>query len=449
MLDVDATRRKFIDWLRSPAFDGQFNAINPRSTWPFWVGGILVVTMVGVLPGIGFLIYGWRRESARKAARKEVHLAFSHQQPLLCCLIIGNRNLFRTKGAMAPALLIGTFENLDMAGIEEMETAAQLIASLYGEDPASVPAELREVCTMVNDDAYKPDRRRPVPAHLFPNRKFLLFDAVLLGDHFESGSIDNPYIPCIAQPGAKGSIAQLPPAAVVLRELPKPAYEPNIIEHKTPETPPPLVAPISENLDEIEKHITKHLGEPERVFHELISTTVHIDVHIVAATAERPWVSLVTSGMSDIPMTTPEGAEDFRFAELMMRLPADWKFEEGTMSDEANYWPIRALKFLARFAHEHQTWLSYGHTIPNGNPPNPIAEGLPFTGFVLSMPWIGGEEFSVLRLANGTPVWFWSLIPLHTSEADFKLAHGADALFEKIGQAGYSDLFDPARPAVA
>jgi hypothetical protein len=448
MLDEDATRRKFIDWLRSPAFDGQFNAINPRSNWPFWVGGILVVTMIGVLPGIGFLIYGWRRESARKAARKDVHLAFSHQQPLLCCLIIGNRNLFRTKGAMAPALLIGTFENLDMAGIEEMETAAQLIASLYGEDPASVPAELREVCTMVNDDAYKPDRRRPVPAHLFPNRKFLLFDAVLLGDHFESGSIDNPYIPCIAQPGAKGSIAQLPPTVVVLRELPKPVYEPNIIEHKTPETPPPLVAPISENLDEIEKHITKHLGVPERVFHELISTTVHIDVHIVPATAERPWVSLVTSGMSDIPMTTPEEVEVWRFAELMIRLPADWKLGEEAFKQEENYWPIRWLKILARLPHEYESWLSYGHSIPNGDPPEPFAPGMPFAGMILTWPSIGGEELATLYLADGTPVHFWSLIPLHPSEISFKLKHGSDPLLEKLAAAGYSDLYDPRRPAV-
>jgi Suppressor of fused protein (SUFU) len=449
MLDIIATRRNFINWLRSPAFDGQFNAINKRATWPFWVGGILIVTLIGVLPGIAFLIYGWRRESARKAARRDVHLAFARHQPILCCLIIGNQTLFRTKGAMAPALLVGTFGDQDEDVLDDLESAAQLFAQLYGEDPAKVPAELREACAMVNDDSYKPDRRQPMPPHLFPERNFWLFDTVLLGDHFDSGSIDSPYIPCMATPGPQGTIAQMPPRVAVYRQIPKPAYNPNIIQHKTPETQPPLVAPISENIDAVVKHIAKHLGEPERVFHELISTTVHIDVHIVDATPDRPWVSLVTSGMSDIPMITPEGAEEFRFAELMMRLPADWDLGSGGLANEPNHWPIRTLKFLARFAHEHETWLGYGHSIPNGNPPEPISSDLPFAGMILSVPWIGGEEFAVLRLPDGAAVRIWSIIPLHPSEIAFKLTHGSEAFFDKLATAGYSDLFDPARPPVA
>lgn len=446
MLDTAATKRNFNDWVRSPAFDGQFDATVKRAVWPFWVGGLLVVSMVGILPGIAFLIYGWRRESVRKSARRDAHLAFANHQPILCLLIIGNQSLFRTKGAIAPALLLGTFENQDESVLDDMDQAASLIGQLYGENPNDVPPELREVCAMVNDDQYQPDRRRAVPAHLFPHRKLWLFDAILLGDHFDSGMIDNPYIPCLVTPGVQGSITQLPPKLAVFKA---PAYNPNIIQHSTPSSPPPLVAPVSENLDAIENHIATHLGEPASVFHEIISTTVHIDVHIVAATPEKPWISLVTSGMSDIPMNTPEGAEEFRLAELMIRLPADWPLDEESIKQESNYWPIRTLKFLARFAHEYQTWLGYGHSIPNGNPPAPVAPNLPFVGMLLSVPWVGGEEFAVLYLPDGSPVRFWSVIPLHPSEVDFKLAHGADAFFEKLATAGHSDLFDPTRPPVA
>lgn len=38
--------------------------------------------------------------------------------------------------------------------------------------------------------------------------------------------------------------------------------------------------------------------------------------------------------------------------------------------------------------------LIYGHSIPNGNPPEPFAPGCPFTGVVLSPPWTGGEGFA-------------------------------------------------------
>jgi hypothetical protein len=446
MLDIEGTRKAFNNWVRSPAFDGQFNAIAKRAVWPFVAGGVLMVSVVGIIPGIGLLIYGWRRESARKAARRDAHLAFSSHVPILCTLVIGNRDLFRKKGAMAPALLVGGFDCQDEAALNDTLQVAFLIAKLYGQDPARVEPEHREACMLVNDDTFRPDRRRPVPSHLSPNRKLWLFDTILLGDHFDSGSIDNPFIPCMATPGPQGLIAQLPPGVAVFKTAKR---EPNIIHHKAPVETPPLVAPLSENLEAIEAHIARHLGEPASVFHELISTTVHIDIHIVRPSRERPWISLVTSGMSDIPMNAPEGSEAWRFAELMIRLPADWKLDEESLKDEAHYWPLRWLKNLARFAHEYETWLSYGHSIPNGNPPVPLGPGVPFSGVVLSSPWYGGEEFTTLYLPDGTPVHFWSLIPVYPSEMDFKLEHGSDALFGRLGAAGYSDLLEPARQPVA
>jgi hypothetical protein len=250
----------------------------------------------------------------------------------------------------------------------------------------------------------------------------------------------------MADPRPDGPIQQLPPHLAVFTA---PPGDPQIIRHHAPASPPPLVAPHSDNLEAIEKHIAEHLGEPATVFHEIISTTVHIDVHLVPATPDRPWVSLVTSGMSDLPMTAPEGAEDCRFAELMTRLPPDWPLTQEAFQDERNYWPLRWLKQLARLPHEYQTWLSYGHSIPNGDPPAPLAPGLPFVGVVLSPPWIGGDGFQTLHLADGTPVRFWSLVPLHPSEIDFKLRHGTGELFQRLAAVGASDLVDLDRPPVA
>ena len=147
-------------------------------------------------------------------------------------------------------------------------------------------------------------------------------------------------------------------------------------------------------------------------------------------------------------MTTPEGAEEWRFAELMIRLPHGWPLDPESLEDERNYWPIRWLKQLSRFPHEFETWIGYGHSIPNGDPPEAFASGVPFAGMVLTPPWIGGDDFATLRLKDGTPVHFWSLIPLYPSEIDFKLAHGSEALFEKYVAAGHSDIVDFQRAPV-
>lgn len=63
----------------------------------------------------------------------------------------------------------------------------------------------------------------------------------------------------------------------------------------------------------------------QTVFHEIISDKVHIDIHVVAPSKKFPWYTLVTSGMSDVPMRAPEQYPDLAFAELFLCLPPDWK----------------------------------------------------------------------------------------------------------------------------
>ncbi|MFC7336967.1 suppressor of fused domain protein [Haloferula chungangensis] len=441
MLDIPATRARFDDWVRSPAFDAHFNSVVKPSVFPFIFGGLLLFSLIGIPLGLALIYRGFKKNRLRKEARRDATEAYTHHEVILCTVIIANQALLRKKGAVAPALLIGEFGASDEASLDACGEVALLLCEVYGEDPSQVAPELQEACRLVNDDTFRDSRRRPIPAHLSKGRQLWLFDTILQADSMPALQ-ECPYIPCLAPPGPTGPIMQLPPEVLVFKP------EQQVIRHKAPATPPPIVAPHSDNLEAVEQHIETHLGCPENVFHELISTTVHIDVHIVPATPERPWISLVTSGMSDIPMSTPEGAEEWRFAELMIRLPEGWPLDQASFEDERNYWPIRWLKQLSRFPHELETWIGYGHSIPNGDPPEAFAPGVPFSGIVLSPPWIGGEGFSTLYLNDGTPVHFWSLIPLHASEIEFKLAHGSEALFERIAAAGHSDLVDIQRPAV-
>src|SRR5215831_18616558 len=143
-------------------------------------------------------------------------------------------------------------------------------------------------------------------------------------------------------------------------------------ERKWEAAPPP-----SQGIEEIEKHVATYFGAPATVFHEIVSDLVHIDVHIIPPHAERDCWTLFTAGMSDRPMSPPEGADDEKWAELMISLPPDWTLDKLSVTPppadlEKWYWPIRWLKQLARFPHTCETWLGSGHTIPNGDPPEPF-----------------------------------------------------------------------------
>ncbi|WP_220498234.1 suppressor of fused domain protein [Rhodopirellula sp. JC639] len=203
-----------------------------------------------------------------------------------------------------------------------------------------------------------------------------------------------------------------------------------------------------ENIERVEAHIAKHIGEVESVWHELISDLVHIDVHWVKPSPERPFHTLVTTGMSDRPMSPPEGAEELAYAELMICLPPDWKLDEQSLSDTANYWPIQWLKYLARFPHEYETWLFDGHTIPNGDPADPLDESTGFIGWLLTFPATTDEDFIRLKVSEEKSIYFLAAIPLYQNEMDFKLKYGTENLLKRFDKAGYNEVLDPNRKDV-
>jgi hypothetical protein len=202
------------------------------------------------------------------------------------------------------------------------------------------------------------------------------------------------------------------------------------------------------HLEEVEAHVERHIGKVEMVFHEIISDLVHLDVLMVPATAERPYHVLVTSGVSDEPMKTPEGMEKFSRAELLIALPKDWPLTDVAFKDEANYWPVRWLKTIGRLPHEYETWIAWGHTIPNGDPAEPIAD-TKFIGFVLLPPDRLPTEFFQLRTEAGETIFFYALVPLFQEEMDLKLKVGIEELEQRLEKAGARFVLDVNRTNVA
>lgn len=215
-----------------------------------------------------------------------------------------------------------------------------------------------------------------------------------------------------------------------------------IYRHQSRERDFELAHGDEQSIEAIGRHIERHVGPVAGVFHELVSDLVHVDVHRVAPTRERPYHTLVTSGMSDRPMAAPEGCEECRFAELVICLPPDWRVEDKDFKDERNYWPFRWLKVLARLPHEYQTWLYEAHTVPNGDPPEPFADDTKLCGVALARPTLFGPRFGRLKVAKGKVVEFLTVLPLYEEEMTYKLAKGFDALAARLHAAGVTELLD-------
>ena len=195
-------------------------------------------------------------------------------------------------------------------------------------------------------------------------------------------------------------------------------------------------------MDTIEEHIDKYFGKVDNVFHELVSPDIHVDICIVPPTEERDYYTLVTMGMGAHRMNVPDELAEYKLerAELAIALPTNWKLDQGSIKDEQWYWPIRLLKSLARLPIANDTWLGYGHTMDNEND---FTENTKLCAAILVAPQDMEDGGEVFTLPSGEDVNFYQVIPLYRDEMEYKIAHDADALLDKMN--GISFVVNPTR----
>ena len=205
----------------------------------------------------------------------------------------------------------------------------------------------------------------------------------------------------------------------------------------------PLRAPIV-------AHIERHIGPIKQVFGAASAggDDSPIEVLHVAATPERPVHTLITSGMSDRPMAVPQGTDSPRYLELMMTLPRQWQLDAHAPRDAKWYWPIGQLLQIATIPGQSGAWLGWGHTVPNGDPPQPLAPGTKLCAAILVPSLLVPTAFYELALADRS-IAFYSVVPLYREELALKEREGMKALFEKLLDRDIRDLVDPKRRNVA
>jgi hypothetical protein len=149
--------------------------------------------------------------------------------------------------------------------------------------------------------------------------------------------------------------------------------------------------------------------------------------------------------MSDLAMTVPSQDARQRYAELLITLPDDWPVDQESLQQEMHWWPFRLLQSLARFPHEYGTYLGYGHTIPNGDPPTPFDQSTDLCGAILLHPVLLAREFCHLTTSSGSSINFYSVVPLLVGELQLKLRSGLDELLDHLDRFGVNELIDPDR----
>jgi hypothetical protein len=192
-------------------------------------------------------------------------------------------------------------------------------------------------------------------------------------------------------------------------------------------------------LQQIRPHVERHIGRIDRVFSGDPARET-ADVLYVRPINSRPYHTLVTAGMSSVAMQAPADASAPRRIELMMTLPEAWKLSSDTQDDGA-HWPTRLLQSLSRWPREHEGWLGWGGTVPNGDPPQPLAPRTALCGVIVAPSLLVPVSFYELDI-DGERVAFYSAIPLYREELELQAREGMAALLERLLHNDINDVVD-------
>jgi len=222
---------------------------------------------------------------------------------------------------------------------------------------------------------------------------------------------------------------------------------PRVIEHVEPEGfhPTPVDAPAQ--WDQLRhQHYQQYFGESTSVLHEVSSQIFRIHIHIFPSSKKlkRNFTTLVTSGMSDSAMKIPKKLDpSYARREIIMYVP---DYESKLYSLEQT-WFEKILRYTAHFPFEYDTWLGEGHTIQNGNPPQPITEGSLLTNMFLLPPIYEAPEAAQIQL-DDTPVKLLWLTFLTDAEAEYKIENGYSKLAKKFTHENFPRVVDPGRKSI-
>lgn len=194
------------------------------------------------------------------------------------------------------------------------------------------------------------------------------------------------------------------------------------------------------------EHLDAHLRPADA--HYLVYPGPIGAVHRIRPSADRPWTTLYTEGMSDRPLPS---SDDERI-ELIVCCPVGW-FEDDqggpvqTTRRDPGDWLIELVEWIMELPWRLDQPIGLGSLLLNGEPPVPWADPTTSCGVVVSAVKTLPDHARQV-LGDGPPIQLLGLILLYADELDYADEHGVDALLARLDEHGIDERVDLDRRSV-
>lgn len=164
---------------------------------------------------------------------------------------------------------------------------------------------------------------------------------------------------------------------------------------------------IEDDGNIVVEHIEKYLGYIDSSISEIVpGSKVSIEVNVINPSKEKKYFTLVTTGMCEYPMGFSVEDNEYKYAELVIKLPSNWKLDEKSCKDEEVI-------------------------IPNGQPGGSV---IPFkNGTELSRIMICvSEDIPPYVFDDGAKIDFYTLVPITELEEELVRKNGSNAVMHML-----------------
>lgn len=216
-------------------------------------------------------------------------------------------------------------------------------------------------------------------------------------------------------------------------------YELNeVIEFLEDQNGPSTTPSNNNHHDEILEHITTYFGPVKNTINETIpGSRVSISVHIIPPSKKNDFITLVTTGMSDVPIDYSNEEDTFKYAELLIKLPSNWIIEKETMNDQSWCWPFQWIRKIAHIPHIYDGWIDEEVILHNGEPPQPFASNTKLSSIMVCRP----REIELESVhTNQGDIQVYTLVPIYEEERNLALEKGHKYLINKMLEKGVTDV---------
>lgn len=205
-------------------------------------------------------------------------------------------------------------------------------------------------------------------------------------------------------------------------------------------------------IETVTRHFEQIFGPVEGVIEDTTSGVTPIDILRMPLDSEGLFRTYVTTGMACRPMNVPSEVpepEGYRYAELVLHVPAQWPVDWTDLQRPENWWPFEILRKMASLPHERESWVWGGHTL---NQKTPYAEDTKLCTALICPSYLLPEDSETLTLADERNIVFLTMAFIYQEEFEYCLVNYCDAFLDRVADSGMSpdDFFilDKNRPNV-